>query len=143
MLKKFMHSFLEIMGMLAMIFIIVSLILPDVMQIRFLYLLVCIAAPIHLFSFFTFQLNLFSDRLWVRRVIVIVFSVCIMLTINILFGSLRFAVDSLILYGIEMLLFILLSIFFYYVADKIERRNLESINQKLADRNEVIQDEES
>ena len=142
MFKKCFRSFLESMGMLAMIFTVLSLILPDVMQIRFLYLLVCITAPIHLFSFFVFQLNLFSNRLWVRRVIVITFSVCVMLAINMLFGYPRFAVDSLILYGVEMLLFILLSIFVYYVADKIEQRNLELINQKLASRNEVMQDEE-
>ncbi len=143
MFKKCFRSFLESMGMLAMVFIVLSLILPDVIQIRFLYLLVCITAPIHLFSFFTFKLNLFSDRLWVKRVIVMAFSVCMILAINILFGYLRFAVDSLILYGIAILLFILLSIFFYYVADKTERRNLELINQKLASRNEVMQDEES
>ena len=130
MFKKCFRSFLESMGMLAMIFMILSLILPDVMQIRFLYLLVCITAPIHLFSFFVFQLNLFSDRLWIRRVIVMAFSVCVMLAMNMLFGYLRFAADSLILYGVEVLLFVLLNIFVYYVADKIERRNLELINQK-------------
>jgi len=143
MFKKCFRSFLESMGMLAMIFTVLSLILPDVMQIRFLHLLVCITAPIHLFSFFTFQLNLFSDRLWVRRVIVLVFSVCTMLAVNMLFGYLHFAADSLILNGIAMLLFVLLSVFTYYVGDKIERRNLELINQKLASRNEVMQDEES
>jgi len=143
MFKKCLHSFLESMGLLAMIFMILSLLFRDVMQIRFFHLSVCVMTPIHLFSFFTFQLHLFSERLWIRRVIVMAFSVCNILAINILFGYLRFAVDSLILHGVAMLLFVLLSVFTYYVADKIERRNLELINQKLASRNEVMQDEES
>jgi len=143
MFKKWLHSFLESMGLLAMIFMILSLLFRDVMQIRFFHLSVCVMAPIHSFSFFTFRLNLFSDRLWIRRVIVMAFSVCVMLAINMLFGYLRFAVDSLILYGVEVLLFILLSVFTYYVADKIERRNLELINQKLASRNETMQGEEN
>lgn len=142
MFKKWLHSFLESMGLLAMIFMILSLLFRDVMQIRFFHLSVCVMAPIHLFSFFTFQLHLFSERLWVKRVIVMAFSVCNILVMHILFGFFRFAVDFLILDGVAILLFILLSIFVYYVADKIERRNLELINQKLASRKEAMQNEE-
>ncbi len=136
MIKKWVHSFLESMGLLAMICTILSLILREAMQIQFYYLAVCVTAPIHLFSFFTFQLKLFSKRLWVRRTIVLVFSVCIMLAMNFLFGYLRFAADSIVLFGIAILLFILLSVFAYVVGDKIEQRNLELINQKLANKKE-------
>ena len=136
MFKKCFRSFLEIIGLLAMICMILSLILPDVMQIRFFHLAVCVAAPIHLFSFFTYQLKLFSDRLWLRRLIVMAFSVCVILAVNILFGYLRFTLDSMILYSCAVVLFILLTIFVYVIADKIEKRNLELINQKLATKNE-------
>ncbi len=136
MFKKCLHSFLESMGLLAMIFMVLSLIFSEVMQIRFLHLAVCVAAPIHIFSFFTFGLKLFSKRLWVRRTIVMAFSVCIMFTMNFLFGFVRFAVDYIILFGASISLFILLSVFAYVVGDKIEQRNLELINQKLADKNE-------
>lgn len=136
MLKKWLHSFLESMGLLAIVFVIVSLIFRDMVQIRFFHLAVCVVAPIHLFSFFTYQLKLFSDRLWLRRLIVMAFSVCVILTVNILFGYLRFTLDSMILYSCAVVLFILLTIFVYVIADKIEKRNLELINQKLATKNE-------
>ena len=124
------------MGLLAIVFVIVSLIFRDIVQIRFFHLAVCVLTPIHLFSFFTYQLKLFSNRLWLRRLIVIAFSVCVILTVNILFGSLRFTLDSMILYSCAVVLFILLTIFVYVIADKIEKRNLELINQKLETKNE-------
>ncbi len=136
MFKKYIHSFLESMGLLAMIFTISSLIFREVMQIQFFHLTVCVLAPIHLFSFFTFQLKLFSERLWVRRTIVMVFSVCIMLAMNFLFGFIRFAADYIILFSVAILLFILLNILVYFIGDKIEQRNLDLINQKLATKNE-------
>ena len=142
MFKKCTRSFLESMGLLAIIFTILSLIFHDVMQIRFFYLTVCVLAPVHLFSFFTFQFKLFSNRIWIRRTIVMVFSACVMLTVNILFGFARFEANYIIIFSVLILLFILLSVFAYYIADKIELRNLELINQKLADRTEGKEEEE-
>ena len=55
---------------------------------------------------------------------------------NILFGYFRFTTDSMILYGSAVVLLILLTIFIDVIADKIEKRNLELINQKLATKNE-------
>ena len=57
-------------------------------------------------------------------------------TVNILFGYIQFAADSIILYGIAILLFILLAVSAYAFGDKIERRNLELINQKPVSKNE-------
>ena len=134
MFKKCARSFLESMGLLAIVFTILSLIFRDIMQIRIFHLTVCVLIPIHLFSFFTFQFKLFSKHIWIRRTIVMVFSACVMLTVNILFGFARFEANYIIIFSVLILLFILLSVFAYYIADKIELRNLEIINQKLADR---------
>ena len=71
-----------------------------------------------------------------------VFSACVMLTVNILFGFARFETNFIIIFSVLILLFILLSVFAYYIADKIELRNLELINQKLADRTEGKKEEE-
>ena len=125
---------MESMGLLAIMFTILSLIFRDVMQIRFFHLAVCVLVPVHLFSFFTFQLKLFSQRLWVRRTVVIVFDICVILAMNALFGFVRLEANYMILIGVSLVLFILLSVFAYYVADKIEQRNLEWINQRLADK---------
>lgn len=134
MFKKYARRFIESMGLLAIMFTILSLIFRDVMQIRFFHLAVCVLVPVHLFSFFTFQLKLFSQRLWVRRTVVIVFDICVILAMNALFGFVRLEADYMILIGVSLVLFILLSVFAYYVADKIEQRNLEWINQRLADK---------
>ena len=134
MFKKCIRHFMESMGLLAIMFTILSLIFRDVMQIRFFHLAVCVLVPVHLFSFFTFQLKLFSQRLWVRRTVVIVFDICVILAMNALFGFVRLEADYMILIGVSLVLFILLSVFAYYVADKIEQRNLEWINQRLADK---------
>lgn len=134
MFKKCTRHFMESMGLLAIMFTILSLIFRDVMQIRFFHLAVCVLVPVHLFSFFTFQLKLFSQRLWVRRTVVIVFDICVILAMNALFGFVRLETDYMILIGVSLVLFILLSVFAYYVADKIEQRNLEWINQRLADK---------
>ena len=134
MFKKCTRHFMESMGLLAIMFTILSLIFRDVMQIRFFHLAVCVLVPVHLFSFFTFQLKLFSQRLWVRRTVVIVFDICVILAMNALFGFVRLEANYMILIGVSLVLFILLSVFAYYVADKIEQRNLEWINQRLADK---------
>ena len=134
MFKKCTRHFIESMGLLAIMFTILSLIFRDVMQIRFFHLAVCVLVPVNLFSFFSFQLKLFSQRLWVRRTVVIVFDICVILAMNALFGFVRLEADYMILIGVSLVLFILLSVFAYYVADKIEQRNLEWINQRLADK---------
>lgn len=135
MLKKYWRSLLEEIGLLAIIFTVISLILPDVFQLRFFYFLLCFTTPSHLFSFFTFQLKLFSNRLWIRRTIVMLFSAIILVLVSFMFGYLRFEFSSLIAWCIAMLIFLILSIFAYYVGDKIEQQNLNLINQKLADKN--------
>lgn len=135
MFRKCVRSFIEAMGILAIIFTILSLVFPDEIQIRFLHLAVCVIFPIHLFSFFTFQLKLFSRHLLIRRIIVISFSVSIMVVVNYIFGYFRFELDYLIVSFIAILLFIVVTVFAYYIGDKIEQRNLNLINQKLDEKN--------
>ena len=135
MFRKCVRSFIEAMGILAIIFTILSLVFPDEIQIRFLHLAVCVIFPIHLFSFFTFQLKLFSRHLLIRRIIVISFSVSIMVVVNYIFGYFRFELDYLIVSFIAILLFIVVTVFAYCIGDKIEQRNLNLINQKLDEKN--------
>lgn len=135
MFKSYWHSFLEVMGSVAILFTVMSLIFPDAIQIRFLYLLVCLIVPSHLFEFFTFRLKLFSSRLWVRRIIVMSFTSLMMVLVDYIFGYFRFEFDDLITFGILILIYIVLITFAYYVCDKIEQQNLKLINQKLANKN--------
>ena len=58
-----------------------------------------------------------------------------MIAVIYLFGYLRFETNSLVAYGISISLYIVSSVFAYYVADKIEQQNLKLINQKLAHKN--------
>ena len=129
------RSFMYSMGLVAIIFIIFSLVFPESIRIKHLYHMVCILIPSHLFSFFTFELKLFSKHIWIRRMVVIAFSLLVLFVGGYIFGSTRFELKSLVVYCIVALIFTMVIVFAYYVADKIEQRNLNLINQKLSEKN--------
>ena len=135
MFRNYWLSFMYSMGLVAIIFIIFSLVSPESIRIKHLYHMVCILIPSHLFSFFTFELKLFSKHIWIRRTIVIAFSLLVMFVSGYIFGSIRFELKSLIVYCIAALICTMVVVFAYYVADKIEQRNLNLINQKLSEKN--------
>ena len=129
------RSFMYSMGLVAIIFIISSLVFPESIRIEDLYFMVCILIPSHLFSFFTFELKLFSKHIWIRRTIVIAFSLLVLFVGGYMFGSIRFELKSLIVYCIAASICTIVIVFAYYVADKIEQRTLNLINQKLSEKN--------
>ena len=135
MFRNCWRSFMYSMGLVAIIFIIFSLVFPESIRIKHLYHMVCVLIPSHLFSFFTFELKLFSKHIWIRRTIVIVFSLLVMFVSGYISGSIRFELKSLIVYCIAALICTMVIVFAYYVADKIEQRNLNLINQKLSEKN--------
>ena len=135
MFRNYWRSFMYSMGLVAIIFIIFSLIFPESIRIKHLYHMVCILIPVNLFSFFTFELKLFSKHIWIRRTIVIAFSLLVLFVGGYIFGSTRFELKSLVVYCIVALIVTMVIVFAYYVADKIEQRNLNLINQKLSEKN--------
>ena len=135
MFRNYWRSFMYSMGLVAIIFIIFSLIFPESIRIKHLYHMVCILIPVNLFSFFTFELKLFSKHIWIRRMVVIVFSLLVLFVGGYIFGSTRFELKSLVVYCIVALIVTMVIVFAYYVADKIEQRNLNLINQKLSEKN--------
>ena len=134
--RKYWDSFIKMMGLCAIFITIFSLAFPQIVQIKYFHLMLAVATPIHLFSFFTFELRLFSRHLWVRRFIAIGFSMLTMIVMNLVFNSFRPSRELLIALGVLLALYIPLMILIYYISDKIEKRNLELINQRLADENE-------
>ena len=136
MFQKCWRSFVYTMGIVAIILTVISLFFPNAIRSSTWHFAVCTLIPVHCFSFFTFELKLFSRYIWIRRTIVIFFSVFFMITASILFDHLKLEFNRLlIVYGIAALCVIVISVFFYYVGDKIEEKNLKAINQKLADKN--------
>ena len=135
MFRNCWRSLMYSMGLVAIIFIIFSLVFPESIRIKDLYLMVFILIPSHLFSFFTFELKLFSKHIWIRRMVVIAFSLLVLFVGGYIFGSTRFELKSLVVYCIAALIFTMVIVFAYYVADKIEQRNLNLINQKLSEKN--------
>ena len=98
--------------------------------------MVCGVVPIHIFDFYTNSLKLFSKHLWVRRMIVMFFTIFIMTANMFLFGYLRFELNkALIAFAVSIALYVLLTVFIYYINDKIEKENLKSINKALAEKN--------
>ena len=135
MLQNCWRSFVYTLGIVVILFLIASMIFSETIEIRHLYHMVAVAVPVYLFAFFTFELKLFSTRIRIRRSIVIAFGIIVMLVSGHAFGSLRPESRSLIIYALTALLCIAVSVFAYYVADKIEQRNLERINRKLDENN--------
>ena len=135
MFRNCWRSFMYSMGLVAIIFIIFSLVFPASIRVKHLYHMVCILIPVNLFSFFTFELKLFSKHIWIRRMVVIAFSLLVLFVGGYIFGSTRFELKSLVVYCIVALIFTMVIVFAYYVADKIEQRNLNLINQKLSEKN--------
>ena len=133
--RKFWDSFLKAIGEIALCFTAFSLVFPTIIQVQDLYLMLAVVIPIHLFSFLTFELRLFSRHLWVRRFITIGFSMLTMAAVNLMFNRFRPSRELLIALGVLLALYIPLMVFIYYISDKIEKRNLELINQRLADEN--------
>ena len=135
MFRNCWRSLVYSMGLVAIVFIIFSLVFPESIRINHLYHMVCSLIPVHLFSFFTMSLKLFSKRIWIRRGIIIAFVIITLFVNGYAFGFLQFEFDRLIVYGIVSLGCIITMIFAFYVADKIEEQNLKLINQKLGEKN--------
>ena len=136
MFKKWWFSFSQSLALVILILLLVSLMLPQIIQTKILWYMVCILTPLSVFSFFTFELKLFSKHMWVRRAIVITFSVINLSIVEILFGWLKWGdTEKWIRHGVLLAVMVCLNVFVYYVADKIEKRNLAAINQKLANGN--------
>jgi hypothetical protein len=56
-----------------------------------------------------------------------------MIAMSILFGYLQWDSRRLITFGITIVIYVVIEIFAFYVIDTIQKRNLEAINQKLAE----------
>lgn len=134
MFKKWWFGFCQAITISMLVGLLVSLISPNV-QIKLLYYLFCVAALNQVFDFFTFELKLFSKHLWVRRAITICFSVIDIITVLVLFNYTHLKENFWIYLAILLPIIVLLMVFTYYVSDKIEKRNLAAINQKLANGN--------
>lgn len=135
MFKKWWNSFCYTFGLSTLLSLLVSLI-TSYTNIKVLYVSLCILLPYHVFAFFTLELKLFSKHLWVRRAITICFSVIDIIIVLVLFDHTRLNSKRFwILLAIFLPILVLYSVFAYYVADKVEKRNLDAINQKLANGN--------
>jgi hypothetical protein len=134
MFKKWWNSFCYSFGLSTLLTLLVSLSVPHI-NIKALYASLCIILPYHVFAFFTFELRLFSKHLWVRRAITICFSVIDIITVLWVFNYARLKEKLWVYLAIILPVIVLFTVFVYYVSDKIEKRNLAAINQKLASGN--------
>ena len=80
---------MQAMGVAATAFLVLSLIFPNGAHIKVFYYIVSLELPAWLFAFLTFELKLFSKKLWVRRTIVVTFGLVHMIVMAILFGYLQ------------------------------------------------------
>ena len=126
----------RVMAVDAYIFLFLSLIAPNSVDVKTFHLMVCISIPFSVFSFLTFRYRLFSKHIWIRRTVVIAVAIVDILLSSYLFGYLQPTRKHYTAYGIVIIAYVLYLIFVYYLSDKIEKKNLEAINRKLRDNKE-------
>ena len=134
MFGRYLNSLLNAMGVLALIILFLSIVSPENVNTWVLQYGACICIPVHLFSFLTFELKLFSDILWVRRTIVMIFRALVIITVSWLFGFLQLGLSKImIILVVGLGISSILAGFAYYVTDKMEKKYLEEINKKLSE----------
>ncbi len=142
--KKYWNSLMYGLGLTSLICVGLSFLFPSAFDVKYMQVCMCIVIFIHGFGFLTYDLRLFSKYIWVRRAIVILFSIVVLISANIAFGTIsrdpkKFWLVVGFIVGAE----VIVSVFLYYVSDKIEKRNLDAINKKLADETESKTEESS
>lgn len=130
--RNFKNSFMYSMGLIGLFCFFYSLFL-DSFNIRALQMCYCLGIPVFVFSFFTFELKLFSGNIWVRRVIVMLVACFFVVGICFAFDILTLENwKKTLVHVLPFFAFLfLIKIFIYYVSDKIEKHNLDAINKKL------------
>ena len=132
--REYFNSLLSVLGRVTIAFTILSLMYPDVIEFNHMHYTVAILIPCHLFAYFTFKLKLFTNSLWGRRVITMLFSMSVMLVMSYfcnykVWGSTVYLISM----GASVTIFVLVSLIVYYISDKAERQNIEQINVKLSE----------
>ena len=134
MFRRYFNSLLNAMGILLLTILFLSVISPRNVDIWVLQYGACIGIPVHLFSYLTFELKLFSRILWVRRTIVMIFGALTMATMSWVFGFFQLGLKKyVVVLTVGIGISVILSVFSYYVADKKEKKYLEEINKKLSE----------
>ena len=134
MFRRYLNSLLNAMGVLMLIILFLSIVSPENVNTWVLQYGACICIPVHLFSFLTFEFKLFSDLIWVRRTIVMIFSALVIATMSWIFGFLQLGLSKyVVVLVVGIGISVILSVFSYYVTDKMEKKHLEEINQKLSE----------
>ncbi len=134
MFRRYLNSLFNAMGILTLIILFLSIVSHQNVNIWALQYGACICIPVHLFSFLTFEFKLFSDLIWVRRTIVMIFRALVIVTVSWLFGFLQLGLSKyMIILVVGLGISSILAGFAYYVTDKMEKKYLKEINKKLSE----------
>ncbi|MBQ8162880.1 MAG: hypothetical protein IJZ93_00735 [Clostridia bacterium] len=135
MYKSLISSVLSGIGTITIVMVFLSLIDPSVYNLRVIQSCAFLGAFVSGFQFLVSYFKLFSRYLWVRRAIVLLTSFAVLLILFTAFGIIDVNADNKnpIIIGIVLgfILAIFGGILGYFIADKINKRALDKINQKL------------
>lgn len=132
--KRYFDCLLRSLGYAAICVFCYSFLFASAFTIRTVQILIAGIAIVQSFAFFVFELKLFSQKLWVRRAIVLVvgFAICVLLFV--IFGEIRFTGPwwyYLITLGIVFVIAGIISAVIYYISDKMYQKSLNDINREL------------
>ena len=130
-LKGFFISYSAIVAFFAVAYVIIYRILPEFSP-RFLEALVLAAVPVCIISTLLYRVGMSNRMLWVCRLID-VFQTCFFLQTFLYLYGFRHEepVWMLVSWGGGLLVAIALAIIAFFIADRLEKKHLQKINEKL------------
>lgn len=128
--KKALSVSFITLGVLAVFFLFLNGLFPQIFTIQYLRFLMSTCFIVTFSGFFVFKTGITPKSLWIRRSIMMGISCLTSLLSAYLFdikSFLEFALPS----GRIFIIIIVLSSVAYFIGDKIEKNNLQKINDKL------------
>lgn len=129
-IKNATFSFFFSLGIIALIYLILDYLSPQMLTIKYLWATMFICLILSICGSVIFKTGVTLKSLWIRRSIMMVIS-CVISTLFVYLFNI-ISIRTLANYIVLILIFtILLSIIGYIIADKIEKHSLKVINNKL------------
>lgn len=129
-IKQFFTVFFSSLGVLLLLFFPLNYFLPEKITIEWLQAVSCELFIIVLYATLIFKKGISYRNLWIKRSILCIISTFTIVFINYLFGWIH--VEAMIEFSIKTLLLVaVISIIAYLIADKVEKKYLQKINEKL------------
>ncbi|MDF2686344.1 MAG: hypothetical protein K0S55_1525 [Clostridia bacterium] len=124
--KEIFKEFIKSLGIITFLYLPLNFFFPDIFEFKYMYLMFILT----LCCSSIFKKGVSPRSLWIRRSIVIVITCIISLIFNIYYQLFNY--ENILLYVVTYSIGLTaLSLIAYIIADKVEKKNIQKINEKL------------